>query len=120
MIINNDFISIYYLSELRHPGGLCEVYQDPPSLPSVTDCLRIITTNVIYHKPLHAHTRPPILALFWPQRSHASRCQFAGRQPLQLVGVLGPICSCGCTSEALSVIVIVSVSLLLSLLLLLL
>ena len=39
-------------------------YRGPPSLPSVTSCLLIITTNVIYHNPLHAQTRPPILVFF--------------------------------------------------------
>ena len=51
----------------------------------------IITIVVVYiyiyiyiyiHNQFHAHTCPPILVLFWPHRSHASRCQFVGRQPL--------------------------------------
>ena len=31
-------------------------YQDPPSLPSVTPCLWIITTNVIYYNILFPRT----------------------------------------------------------------
>ena len=37
----------------------------------------------IYTSPFTREPAPSSLFLFWPQRSHASRCQFAGRQPLR-------------------------------------
>ena len=39
-------------------------YQDPPSLPSVNNCLWIITTNVIYHDHFTRTPAPPSLFRF--------------------------------------------------------
>ena len=49
----------------------------------------IIITITMYHKSLHAQTRPPSLFLFWPQRSHASR-SVRGEAATPTCGSAGP------------------------------
>ena len=49
-------------------------YQDPPSLPSVNNCLWIITTNVIYYMSLYTYlSMGARTAGFEPPRGRGAR-----------------------------------------------